>query len=278
MAQTLTSSGSVLPFPIRARHLALTPGDAGVKLTITEMIRAVVESDEGARNPNVRAWALAAVNGAPDRDDAAQASAIYEAVKQNIKFRGEYSETVQTPLLTLQLRAGDCDDHATLLAALLRSIGIPARFETVATDESREFTHVFCLAGIRRGGRIVAWMPLDTTVPAAYPGWKPPVTTREKVWGGLGQLADGEQQQLTEQQQIPVSQKTADAIALIREGASAGVEIARAVRNTGNSADFNVGRGPGGGISGSLGMSSNVLLVGGLGLAGLLAVMMRRGR
>lgn len=257
--------------PIRATHLALPPGDAGIKLTIEAMTRDAL-GVEGAQNPQVRAWALAAVREAPDRDDYTQAALLYRSVKQNIQFRGEYSETVQTPLLTLQFRAGDCDDHATLMVALLRSIGIPARFTTVSTNEGKDFTHVYALAGIRRGGHIVAWVPLDTTVPQAYPGWKPPIITREKTWGSTATLGEGD----TVPQPKPLGQRASDVIQVIDKAGATTASIISAFRNpdTGN---LSV-RPYAGGVQASGNVSPAMLAVGGIIAGGALAALIFRRR
>jgi hypothetical protein len=271
MANT-TSPGKVIPF--RTRHIPLPAGDRGVKMTINAMTSDAL-GREGAQNGTVRAWALAAVANQPDRDDRAQASAIYEAVKRSIKFRGEYSETVQTPLVTLQLAAGDCDDHATLTVALLRSIGIPARFETIAIDASKEFVHVFPLAGIRRMGKVVEWMPLDTTVPRAYPGWKAPVTTREKLWdplSGLGRLGVG-----PEATAQPLSQKANTILAVIDKSTQSAVQLVSAIKNRDNTATFSANR-AGEGVQASFGVSPTMMAVGGIGLIALLMRAYSRGR
>jgi transglutaminase-like putative cysteine protease len=267
MAETQISSGTILPFP-RAHYLALPPGDAGIRLTIARMMD-LAQSKEGAMNPQVRAWALAATASAPDRDDYAQAAAIFDAVHRGIRFRGEYDETIQSPLTTLQLQAGDCDDHAILLAALLRSIGIPARFETVATDASKEFSHVFTVAGVRQNGRVVRWLPLDTTVPQSYPGWKAPIVTRDKSWDRMGWLG------VEAAPGIPLSQKALDISAVIQSAGNTATNIITAARNTGSGSNFNVVRDAQGGVSGTVGASPSMLIVGGLGALAVIAMLFR---
>jgi len=277
MFQSATAAGrlieptmNVLNFPVRAVHLPLPAGDAGVRMTI-EAMTALALGPEGAQHPFVRAWAIEAVHDTADRDDRAQAEALYWAVKKAVQFRGEYSETVQTPLVTLQLRAGDCDDYSTLIVALLRSIGIPARFETIATDESREYSHVFPLAGIRRAGQVVKWMPLDATVPAAHPGWRPSWSTREHVWGEKSMLGDP-----TPASSLQLSQNAANAAILLQQGGFAVSNVISALRNTGNTTTFGVQKMPGGGVTGSVGTSPTVLVVGGLVAAGLMFAFFRR--
>jgi hypothetical protein len=265
-----------------AKHLGLPSGDAGVRLTITHMER-VALGKEGALNPEVRIWALDVTRDARDRDDRDQATAIYAAVKRVIRFRGEYSETIQTPLVTLQVRAGDCDDHATLIAALLRSIGIPARFKTVAvdpTDPTRQFSHVYALAGLRRGNRIAEWMPMDTTVPYATVGWEVPNPTRTQVWGEamsglyLGIPGDGSDgNDIAADDQPPpqlLSQKVYDGVAIINAvGGNISQNIAAArQRNGANVLATSAPSGVQGKVSASL--SPMTLSVLGLAVVGVL--------
>jgi hypothetical protein len=176
---------------VRSHAAPLHSGDAGTAQTAQLMWQKVNgedldehghPSEEGDTHPGVRAWAVQAVRGTPDRDDWAQAVALFEAVQRNIRFLGEKDELVQTPWLTLQLGAGDCDDFTVLLVALLRSIGIPATFKTVEVNGDGAFNHVYAMVGIRRQGKIVSWQALDPTVAEAEPGWQPPNATREKFW------------------------------------------------------------------------------------------------
>ena len=169
---------------IRSRRVRLPEGDAGTIKTIGYMERLAM-GREGARSPNIRALALHIVRGVANRDYPAQIRAIYEWVRQYIAFRGEHAETLQSPELTVRLAAGDCDCQATLLAALLGSIGFKTRFVTVAGDpaEPDEFSHVYLEVKDRQSGQ---WVPLDTTEQNAVPGWAPTKVTRRKEWAGMG--------------------------------------------------------------------------------------------
>jgi hypothetical protein len=240
---------------------------------------------EGALNPQIRVWALEATRNVQGRDDAQLASAIFAAVRRVVRFRGEYSETVQTPLVTLQLQAGDCDDQATLIVALLRSIGIPARFKTIATDPSdpKTFNHVYALAGLRRGNQIAQWLPLDPTVPHSRPGWEAPRVFRSQIWGGpvdgnlSGLGCEGEGCNDTPSPaQPPLSQGAINAIAVGNAFGQSASQIISAFRNTGNATTFSAQRTPGG-VQGNIGTSQNTLIVGGL-VAAVAAVALLRKR
>ncbi len=175
--------------PIRYRHEALpAQSDAAVAKTIRYM-NALASGTEGARSPRVRQLALAVTARVPNRDSAGEISALHAYVQRGIAFRGEPGEMVQSPETTVRLRAGDCDDHATLLAALLQAIGYQTRFVTVAGHAGApgEFSHVYLEAQNRQTD---AWVPLDTTEPKAQPGWQPRRVWRRRTWlGGLGASA-----------------------------------------------------------------------------------------
>jgi hypothetical protein len=181
-------------FPIHSCARQLPAHDAGTRVTVRMMTDKATGDDgaEGAEHPQVRDFALQATANCPDRDDWAQAKAIYQAVKDTIRFRGERGETVQSPVLTLKWQAGDCDDFATLTCALLLSIGIPSRIQTVSLPGHKDFRHVYAVVGIRHRGQVVQWRALDETVPNTQAGWQPPDITRRRFWGGdrLGRTSD----------------------------------------------------------------------------------------
>lgn len=95
-------------------------------------------------------------------------------------------EQLQTPVYTLRVGTGDCDDKAILLACFLASCGFATRFKAVGgigaawsgsenDDEdgsdpaNAPYTHVFM--EVRLGTR---WVPCDTIVEGSLPGWQPP--------------------------------------------------------------------------------------------------------
>jgi transglutaminase-like putative cysteine protease len=83
-------------------------------------------------------------------------------------------ETLQTPVRTLEAGSGDCDDKATLLAALLESIGFNTRFRAVGLHGDT-YSHVLA-EGYDPTKR--KWVPLECIVPGAEPGWFPSDVTR----------------------------------------------------------------------------------------------------
>ena len=181
-----------LPQKIYSERIA--DGDAGVHQTIA-LMETLVRGPEGVRCPDVRQAALEAARGTERGMDEIQA--VFTWVRDNIEFRGEYGETLQTPKMTLYYRAGDCDDQSMLQKAILESLGYQARFRTVAlADSAEDLSHVYVEVFDRKYRQ---WVPVDTTVARAYPGWQPedvargfnyaPTGTHNALLEGLGALA-----------------------------------------------------------------------------------------
>lgn len=118
----------------------------------------------GARDPEVIEAAVNIVRqaGARPHDHLGETQAIFEFVRDRVRFTDDPVgvEKLQGPRYTLHLMAGDCDDRATLVASLLRSIGISSRFRVVASSPQARgaFSHVYVVATVQ--GRDV---PLDPT-------------------------------------------------------------------------------------------------------------------
>jgi len=107
-----------------------------------------------------------------------EVDSVYNRVKTDIEFRGEFSETLQSPEVTLQLGAGDCDDHVMLMSAVLMSLGFKTRFKTISTpSDPANYSHVYLEVQDRQTHE---WIALDSTVGQAYAGWEPPHAVRSK--------------------------------------------------------------------------------------------------
>jgi transglutaminase-like putative cysteine protease len=158
----------------------IPPGDEGVSATIAKMTN-LVHGERGVRSFRVRQATLEAVRGTergmPEID------ALFDWVKRNIEFRGEYEETLQSPEATINLGAGDCDDQATLLATMAKSLGYESRFKVIALNDSAdEFSHVYVEVRDKQTG---VWIALDPTVARAYPGWEADDVAREQSYGTI---------------------------------------------------------------------------------------------
>ena len=73
-------------------------GDMGVHQTIASM-KTFVNGPDGVRNPDVRQAALDAARGS--ERGMSEIDAVFSWIKDNIEFRGEWGETLQTPKMTL---------------------------------------------------------------------------------------------------------------------------------------------------------------------------------
>ena len=136
--------------------LGIPNGKAGVRKTLDLMADLV---EKFKTNQQVRELAVRIVSRVPAKNWAKEVQALQEWVKHNIRYTMDVKgvETLQTPVKTLELKAGDCDDHAILLASLLSTINHDARFVAVGKYPD-QFSHVFVQAKI--GSR---WFAIETT-------------------------------------------------------------------------------------------------------------------
>lgn len=164
----------------RATLAGLPGGRAGTVATLRHM-RALALASIRAPDQRVRLTALSLTQNLPPRKWLLEIRALHKFMRDSIRYvkDPEGVELVQTPEKTLELRAGDCDDKSTLLAALLKSIGHPARFVAVGLN-GRPFSHVLVETKVARTGDDKKdWLPLETILPGKMPGWFPPgVTSR----------------------------------------------------------------------------------------------------
>jgi transglutaminase-like putative cysteine protease len=132
------------------------------------MVRAALESQQDL---SVRLLAEEICRNLVGKDYSSEALAIYYFVLTHTRYMRDPRtiELVKAPRLVVQeILAGrvpnlDCDDLATLLAALLLSTGAEVRFVTVAFKNAfyqgqRQYSHVFVQA---REPRTNAWITLD---------------------------------------------------------------------------------------------------------------------
>lgn len=136
---------------------AIPDGPAGVRATLRHMSGLVRRFKV---NPIIRELAIRIVATVTEKKKRAQARAVQNFVRKTIYYVPDVRgvETVQDPVKTLQLKAGDCDDQSTLAASLLESIGFATKF--VAVARAGRFCHV--LTQVRIGPN---WVSLETTEP-----------------------------------------------------------------------------------------------------------------
>lgn len=123
---------------------------------------------DGKKTLPVRNRAIAITQHCQQKDYACEVQTLHSFVRDQIRYVQDITnvETVQEPQKTLEIFAGDCDDKATLLAAMLESIGHPTRFVAIGFEPGI-FSHVYVESKIGAG-----WIPLETTEPVPV-GWQP---------------------------------------------------------------------------------------------------------
>ena len=140
-------------------------GSAGVRQTLYIM-RDVVR--RAAHDPDFIEFARGLLQGVPAKDWQREILTLFHFVRNNIRYTldPDELELLATPERLLEIGAGDCDEMAMLLAALLKATGKPVRFLAVGF-EAGDLSHVY--VEVKNGD---AWIPLDVTEPYA-PGWEP---------------------------------------------------------------------------------------------------------
>lgn len=129
--------------------MAIPDGPAGIRETLKLMSR-ITKKYKSA--PAIRELALRIINDsgisqfAPNgkKNWMGQVKAIHDFCKTKIGYIKDIAgvETIQTPIQTLRLKQGDCDDKSTLCASLLEAIGHPTRFVAVGFAKG-VYSHVY---------------------------------------------------------------------------------------------------------------------------------------
>lgn len=145
--------------------LTISDGVNGVRDTL-KLMSQIVKTYK--RAPAIRALALDIVKDVPQKSWKKEARAILSWVQQNVRYVKDVRgvETLQSPIQTLKLGQGDCDDFSTLIASLMEAIGHPTRFMAVGKVEGH-FCHVY--AETKVGTK---WLAMDGTESGGL-GWAP---------------------------------------------------------------------------------------------------------
>ena len=148
-------------------------GRSGTIYTLNVMRRL---TRAGKKDIRIRELAFSLIKGLPSKDYYGQMLRLHEFVRDHINYVRDIRgvETVQEPIKTVEYEAGDCDDQAVLLAALLESIGHPTRFVALGFNGG-PFSHVMSESRMSKG-----WIPLETTENVSA-GWRPENVTSSYV-------------------------------------------------------------------------------------------------
>lgn len=152
--------------PINYSLMSIPDGREGIRATL-KLMSNLVRQYKG--NPDIRELALKLTGQLQQKNFSGEVKAIHAFVREKIRYVKDIRgiETIQTPLQTLRLRAGDCDDKSTLVAALLESIGHPTRLVAVGFSPN-QLSHV--LVQTKLGSK---WVWVECTEPVQL-GWMPP--------------------------------------------------------------------------------------------------------
>jgi hypothetical protein len=160
-------------------QLQTIPGGYQGTLTTVEHICDLIK--QGAKDFDVRQTAIDILlqRAVRPKDYLGEIKALYEWVQQNVRYTKDtfQIEVLHSAKRMLKLRAGDCDDMAILLGAMLEAIGHPIRLVITGADPLRQdlFSHIY-LEAFHKG----RWIPLDATMP--YPmGWAPRTLVKKIV-------------------------------------------------------------------------------------------------
>lgn len=171
------------PTPTVARLQGISDGMPGAIQTLKAM-RTLARGSIREPAQQVRETALGIIGA--DSGWISQIRSLQGWVQNNITYVQDPTddtggvELVQTPQKTLEYSAGDCDDQATLLAALLSSIGHPARFIAVGFG-GQPLSHVLTQTKVASSGvDSQDWVSVETIQPRPM-GWFPSGVTSSYI-------------------------------------------------------------------------------------------------
>lgn len=129
-------------------------------------------------DPEIHALSRHLVAQVPGKSWGQEVNTIFRFVRDTIRYTLDPAgwEGLQTPVQTLKMKSGDCDDQAMLVAALLESIGHKCRFVAVKVDNSPQYCHVFAQTKIGPN-----WITLETTEPWEMGSISPRITGKAMV-------------------------------------------------------------------------------------------------
>ena len=139
--------------------MEIPSGKAGTVVTL-KLMRGLVRRYKTAAS--IRTLAQILTRHLPDKNYKREADIIFKFVRDKIRYVRDVKgvETIQTPIQTIKLGSGDCDDKSLLVATMLESIGHPTRFIAVGLNGGG-FSHVFAETKIGNGND--RWTSLETT-------------------------------------------------------------------------------------------------------------------
>lgn len=157
----------VPPLAIREERRTIPHGARGIEATVAVMAQ---EARAGARDPLLADLSARIVQHSRTPSESARAIRAWIAGHTRFLPDPPDLELIRSPrLLALEiarsgLGEGDCDDVATLAAALGLAAGLPTGFALYGFAPGREYEHVFTVFHTEDGA-----VEIDTTRPAQLP-------------------------------------------------------------------------------------------------------------
>lgn len=160
--------------------MTLTQYHAKDNIPIRERVAIIQDLiHESVKQPEMRKLALRITQVCPARDGVCESRAIYEWVRQNIRYTGDIAphkhgragqyepiDLFQRADRTVEFAGGDCDDHTILVStlAILNGIQARARVTSRTSKNEEDYTHIYPMLGIPKM-RPAEWVAADTTLP-----------------------------------------------------------------------------------------------------------------
>lgn len=143
--------------PVSAERINIGNGLGGMLDTVAVMRRL---AREGSRDMRVRTAATQVIYLQPERNELHEVESLFNFVRDHVRYIRDplFYEAVAIPAQVLALGYGDCDDKATLLAAMLESVGYLSRFIVTGYADPERPEHVYLQILI--GGQ---WIDADPT-------------------------------------------------------------------------------------------------------------------
>lgn len=152
---------------------SLGSGQQSVEVTLLRMKEAILRGDTEDKERLIKETAKNIIIGIPTNDYTLQVKTIVGWVRRNLRYCRDLFgvEELTSPYRVLynikngkNTHSSDCDDFATLIAALLRAVGFRTKLEAVAVMCPR-YDHARCAVFV--GGE---WVVIEGTknVPVGY--------------------------------------------------------------------------------------------------------------
>lgn len=132
------------------------------------------------RDPSVRALALSLVRGTSqhgEKSELEELSRVFWFVKNNVEYRQDphLYDLYSTASRTIQVKAGDCDDHLILVDALIGNLGYIPGAKVISADGANWHIYAITCVFPRQNPQAptARYIALDTTQTPSYPGWEP---------------------------------------------------------------------------------------------------------